>query len=255
MGKRSDTGGKKLGNGQCWTEAKKRKIQNFADIVISFRGTEPKSLKDWVDDFKFAKKSPYSACSGCELHEGFYDAYMALKSQIVSGLKDLGVTSSTPLHITGHSLGAAMATVCAFDLNKDGYTVSQGFTFGEPRIGNKALADMFTSRIGDSTIYRVTHWRDPVPHVPLELMGFHHVPREVWYNSNSSSYQVCDGSGEDDKCSDQLDFDISVSDHLHYINIPISGSCDSDKFSFNTPEDFKVLEDAAVEELKKRQQS
>ena len=27
--------------------------------------------------------------------------------------------------------------------------------------------------------YRVTHNRDIVPSVPLQLMGFHHVPREV----------------------------------------------------------------------------
>lgn len=73
----------------------------------------------------------------------------------------------------------------------------------------------------------------------------------MWYNSDSSSYQVCDGSGEDKKCSDYLTFDTSISDHLHYINIPISGSCDPYKFSFTDPENFKILGEAAAEQIKR----
>jgi hypothetical protein len=48
---------------------------------------------------------------------------------------------------------------------------------------------------------------------------------QVWYNEDSSSYKVCDGSGEDPTCSDSLLSPISVSDHLHYLGIPISGLC------------------------------
>lgn len=32
------------------------------------------------------------------------------------------------------------------------------------------------------------------------------------------SFKVCDGSGEDPKCSDRQRFDLSVYDHLHYLN-------------------------------------
>eukprot|EP01138_Halocafeteria_seosinensis_P003080 gb/GECG01003148.1/.p1 GENE.gb/GECG01003148.1/~~gb/GECG01003148.1/.p1 ORF type:complete len:312 (+),score=28.51 gb/GECG01003148.1/:1-936(+) len=226
------------------------KRRDNGDVIVSFRGTEVKSIKDWIENLKFAKKSPFDACTGCEVHEGFYQALNSLKPQIVQGLNKIGVTKSTPLHITGHSLGAAMSTLCAFDLDRDGYTIAQTYNFGEPRVGNQALSDMFKSRIGDSTLYRVTHWRDPVPHVPFKIMGFYHVPTEVWYNSNSAGYTVCDGSGEDKSCSDTLDFDISIHDHLHYINISIAGSCDSDKFSFNDPQNFKILSEAAAEDLK-----
>lgn len=30
---------------------------------------------------------------------------------------------------------------------------------------------------------RVTHNRDIVPSVPLQIMGFHHVPNEIWQAS------------------------------------------------------------------------
>ena len=48
---------------------------------------------------------------------------------------------------------------------------------------------------------------------------------QVWYNEASSSYQVCDGSGEDPNCSDSLLLPDSISDHLTYLGIPISGLC------------------------------
>lgn len=33
------------------------------------------------------------------------------------------------------------------------------------------------------------------------------------------SFRVCDGSGEDPNCSDSQTFDLSVYDHLHYLNV------------------------------------
>ena len=48
---------------------------------------------------------------------------------------------------------------------------------------------------------------------------------QVWYNEASSEYTVCDGSGEDQKCSDSLWLPDSISDHLTYLNITISRMC------------------------------
>ena len=45
---------------------------------------------------------------------------------------------------------------------------------------------------------RVVHYADPVPHLPTEFMGFHHVSTEVWYREFTLDYRVCDGSGEDE---------------------------------------------------------
>jgi predicted lipase len=44
------------------------------------------------------------------------------------------------------------------------------YTFGMPRIGNERFAEYAHSMYPKA--YRVTHWRDPVPHIPLEDMGF-----------------------------------------------------------------------------------
>lgn len=100
-----------------------------------------------------------------------------------------------------------------------GYDIPLTVTFGEPRSGNKAFADHVDNTV--ATRYRVTHWKDIVPHAPPEFSNFHHTSLEIFYQSNSESWKQCNGSGEDKSCADQFgDFwQWSVSDHLDYLNL------------------------------------
>ena len=50
------------------------------------------------------------------------------------------------------------------------------YTFGQPRVGNAAYATAFSSLAQE---FRVVHYKDIVPHLPPELLGFHHVATEV----------------------------------------------------------------------------
>ena len=54
------------------------------------------------------------------------------------------------LYVVGHSMGAAMATVCALDLkfryNLDREKISL-FTFGSPRIGNDIFASFLANQV------------------------------------------------------------------------------------------------------------
>ena len=56
------------------------------------------------------------------------------------------------------------------------YEVITYYTFGQPRVGNNIFASYFSSLLSD---YRVVHYADVVPHLPPEILGFHHVPTEV----------------------------------------------------------------------------
>ncbi len=94
-----------------------------------------------------------------------------------------------------------------------------------PSAGDNTYASTFNSVLGSSRLFRVVHYKDIVPHLPFEWMGFHHSPREVWFNEAQTSYQVCDGTGEDPNCSDSLTIAASISDHLDYLNLPISNMC------------------------------
>ena len=189
--------------------------------VVSFRGTIPSSLKDWIDDLNFIKKD-YPLCDGCEVHEGFWESYTSLRNTALEALDRLQPTN---VLVTGHSLGAAMAVFAAVDIKYKGYNVAAEYTFGQPRVGDSTFATAYDTSLGPDVSYRVVHYRDIVPHLPPEIAGFHHDATEVWYQENNIQYQVCNGSGEDPDCSDSLAFPDSIDDHLHYMGIPISRDC------------------------------
>lgn len=79
--------------------------------------------------------------------------------------------------VTGHSLGAAIATHAVAYLIANKHNVVEFYNYGSPRVGDKAFSSWFGKFYGSGkTKYRVTHGRDPVPHLPLEDWGFLHVP-------------------------------------------------------------------------------
>jgi predicted lipase len=123
--------------------------------------------------------------------------------------------------LTGHSLGAAVATLSAVDLIKNGTSVSL-YTFGSPRVGNKEFADYVRSlysKLPDKfNSYRFTHYRDVIVHVPYASMGYEHVDTEV-YEDAAHHLTVCTAV-EDHACSQQWGFiECDIQDHLLYLNL------------------------------------
>ncbi len=72
--------------------------------------------QDWIQDLKFSFTVPIDAdtCPGCEVHQGFNENYVALRPQIVAALR--GMDTSRGINIAGHSLGAAVSVLAAWDL-------------------------------------------------------------------------------------------------------------------------------------------
>ena len=72
--------------------------------------------------------------------------------------------------VTGHSLGAALAEIAALDLAATVVMPTSLYTFGCPRVGDDTWYKYFdTALTGEH--YRVTHYADPVPHLPPEVRG------------------------------------------------------------------------------------
>jgi len=199
-------------------------IDSAADaVVVSIRGTN--DPQDVMQDLMFAKTDRNMSCPGCQVHTGFYDAWSSIHDPVITEVRQLLASSppGTPLYVTGHSLGGAIAVIATYDMqNSLGLHVSEAFTFGEPRVGNAEFAHHF----GRAPVtWRVTHFKDPVPHLPGRFLGFEHHATEIFYDEPSTSHVVCDGSGEDPKCSTGVSFDpLSISDHLVYFD-ELVGAC------------------------------
>lgn len=191
------------------------------EIIVVFRGTEPWSIKNWITDLDTLTTN-YDACSGCLVHEGFYSSYLSLKAQLFTTLsKLLSEHPKAKKSVTGHSLGGAIAVHAALDIANQYGPIDSFFTFGQPRVGNRQFAQYFNEKMERSSPFRVTHQRDPVPHVPTEIQGFVHQDTEVFYNFDSSSYKIC-GKGEDGACSKGLIFNVNVNDHQTYLRTDLT---------------------------------
>lgn len=186
------------------------KLKKQNGCFVAFRGSE--NIENWLSDFNAWEISPTAfneTCEGnCKVHGGFYNIWKKIEKPVLGAISDVGCTANDQwnnvLYITGHSLGAALTHLAMFALNDGGWKIAKTYSYEAPRVGNKAFADDFSKRYSsrDVPIYRITHYKDPVVHLPPESMDYHHVTTEVYYASNDS-YKVCDGSGEDPTCADQ----------------------------------------------------
>jgi hypothetical protein len=180
--------------------------------VVSFRGTLATSLKNWIQDLHASKTAPYGNKT-FKVHKGFYDDYLSLRSQIVSQIKLL-----KRVYVTGHSLGAAMAQLCALDL-RDSFPemeIVAVYSYGTPRVGDKDFVGYYESRIG-AVSWRVVHWRDIVPRLPPRTLFFEHTNNEAFYSESFNLLSICN-IPESKNCSDGIIGD-SVADHIDYFNL------------------------------------
>lgn len=138
--------------------------------VLAFRGTEVSKKKDILTDAKALKVSMIEG----GVHHGFLAAYNSIKDDIEKSLEKV---LDLPLYITGHSLGAALATVATNYLEETAINkaplrdrIAACYTFGSPRVGNREFNKEFRS-----AIYRVVNTTDIVTVVPLIAMGYTHI--------------------------------------------------------------------------------
>lgn len=185
-------------------------------IYVAFRGST--SISDWVNNLD-AILTTYPKCSGCEVHKGFYKAQQSVINYITDYVQALRAKFPTyEVVVTGHSLGAAMATLTTLDFMDKGISPIRMFHFGSPRVGNTKFAEYASSKIGDRN--RNTHYKDMVPHVPMHER-FTHISGE-WYEDNSGLHK-CSGY-EDPNCSYQWHV-TSIDDHMHYLGLYVG--CDA----------------------------
>jgi triacylglycerol lipase len=90
--------------------------------VLSFRGS--RTFSNWIADISTAL-IPSSLCSGCQVHQGFWDDYQTVASTLNTQIDSAQKTyPGYALVVTGHSLGGALAMLCGTDLHNQGYTLT-----------------------------------------------------------------------------------------------------------------------------------
>lgn len=162
------------GNAQCLV------LDGPEAILLAFRGTRIEGFTDPITRFRFVNTNlqdmlcnfnflPHDLGSGRKVHRGFNQGldlvYLKVK-KIVDQIKQQ--SPSKQVWCTGHSLGAALATLAAERLSAK-YHVQGLYTFGSPRVGNTEFCKTFP--VGNTC--RFVDNRDLVPKVPPEVLYSH----------------------------------------------------------------------------------
>lgn len=137
-------------------------VHNETDVYVVYRGTD----FDWQDILTLTNSWPSRLVAQGKVQAGYAEAvdkvWFLINNYLQEEVDKYGMENN--IYFTGHSLGGAMAIVSAA---RSDY-IAKVYTFGSPRVGNKAFA---TSVL--STIYRVTNENDIIP-IIFPLFGYHH---------------------------------------------------------------------------------
>lgn len=93
---------------------------------------------------------------------GFFMSYNAseLAPNITRAVRALQEQyPNAPLYVAGHSMGAAMAHICALDLKFTlGFENVNVYSYGSPRVGNTIFKDFFNNVVNVSVCVPIRAW-------------------------------------------------------------------------------------------------
>lgn len=122
--------------------------------VLTFRGTEPDKFEDLIADADTLQRA-WPNSPGCVAHAGFARCWVPVNDRVTSLLAQHEDT----LLMTGHSLGAALATLAATVVKP-----TKLITFGSPRVGNENLCGL----LAGVEVRRFVNCCDLIARIPPE---------------------------------------------------------------------------------------
>lgn len=143
----------------CFMAVHKDSERDKEFAVVAFRGTDADDPTDlgYDADVLFTQW-----IGGGKVHRGFAQAFSGLQPTLVPAIRLIGCR----ILFTGHSLGAAMATLLS-SIRKPDFL----YLFGSPRVGDPA----FVATLDGLSICRYVDCCDLVTRMPPEVFGYVHI--------------------------------------------------------------------------------
>ncbi|KAJ7156889.1 alpha/beta-hydrolase [Mycena crocata] len=189
-------------------------------IVVAHEGTSSKNILSILNDAKFglvdlnSTRFPGTEGQGIKVHDGFQQTFERTADGLLAGVeKALADTGAGKVVVTGHSLGAAIATMTgAFIKGAIDPSIEVSVSgFGLPRGGNKAWADFLDNGVG---VTFVSNQNDPVPTVPPRFLGFQHTAGEIHIvDDTQQNFISCPGQDNENCATGNSLLKVSVSNH------------------------------------------
>ncbi|XP_039021251.1 phospholipase A1-IIgamma-like [Hibiscus syriacus] len=181
------------------------------DILVSWRGTITHT--EWANDANIFQTSAKELFGHdiVQVHAGFYNIYTksianspyaetSAREQVCKVLQQLITmyqNEEVSITVTGHSLGAALATLNAMDIAHNGFNKPAGnpnkafvvtaFPIASPRIGNMFFSGV-CDKLENFRILRIVNSTDHVPKLPFLPGIYFHVGKELGLDATKSPY-------------------------------------------------------------------
>ncbi|XP_050378281.1 phospholipase A1-IIgamma-like [Argentina anserina] len=188
------------------------KLLGRKDVLISWRGTQLKH--EWLIDVKFNLVSASQILgeqNDPKVHNGWFSYYTDVdpvsshnqvtssRDQAIAALQEVlneYKAEEISITVTGHSMGAVLATLNATDIVHNGYNKMADqpnkiipvtvFGFASPCLGNKGFRDVF-SGLKNLHVLRISNEKDLVPNQP-ETGDYIHVGKELRIDTVKSPF-------------------------------------------------------------------
>jgi hypothetical protein len=156
-------------------------------VWISFRGTI--NTEEMIQDLNYTQNSLDNYQNSNvqrslnlkgialqpQIHEGFLDVYNNIKNDM---FKVLDGINPSQIIVSGHSLGAGVATIAGVDLVNKGYNTVV-YNFASPRVGDSLLKDFVEKNL---TLFRFVNNSDIIPSLPPSVSpNFNDVKKPYFY--------------------------------------------------------------------------
>jgi hypothetical protein len=156
-------------------------------VILSYRGTEPATLGNWLADADVGSASLVLGGDALGVHAGFHrnlratlwgvlhELQLALRGRSLSDPEKELDHPMEALYVTGHSLGGAMALLFSLSLAGNAAepaiaeTLRAVYTFGQPLAVGEPLPG--PARVIARKVFRYVRARDPIPALPPLAWG------------------------------------------------------------------------------------
>jgi hypothetical protein len=134
-------------------------------------------------DWKMNLQAGQTNLSGLgRVHQGFLSSVRSISSELLSVLG----SGTAPVILAGHSLGGALATLMAFEIQQQ-ISISACYSFGCPRVGDK----QFVEALASMPFYRIVNNCDPVTSIPISLGPYEYLhPDEAIFLDQTGGFET-----------------------------------------------------------------
>ena len=161
-------GHERNGGTHCFVAFHDDAVKENKLAVVAFRGTDKDDPTDLIDDVE-AELVPWSGTA--RVFKGWRDAFEEVRQDLLPAVQKI----DCKLLITGHSLGAALATVLASIK-----APSALYTIGSPRVGDHD----FVAALSGVKNFRYVDCCDVVTQLPPKLLGYAHLGSPLYIDRN-----------------------------------------------------------------------